>query len=68
MHLRSRILVLHGLYDSAENRQNQMRSLIRTMKDIEFIFLNAPFPFIDYGFLQSPENATTEQRYQWMSY
>ena len=37
-------------------------------EDIEFVFLNAPFPFIDYGFLQSAENAATEQRYQWMSY
>jgi len=64
----TRILVLHGFYDSAENHQNQMRSLIRATKDVEFFFLNAPFPFIDYGFLQLTENAPTAQRYQWMSY
>jgi predicted esterase len=65
---KTRILVLHGFYDSAQNRQNQMRSLIRSMKDIEFVFINSPFPFIDYGFLKSSQNSSNEQRYQWMSY
>lgn len=64
----TRILVIHGFYDSAENRQNQMRSLIRSMKDIEFIFINSPFEFIDYGFLKTSNTSTNEQRYQWMSY
>ncbi|CAF1630928.1 unnamed protein product [Rotaria magnacalcarata] len=65
---KTRILVLHGFYDSAENRQHQMRSLIRSMKDIEFIFINSPFPFVDYGFLKSFDNTSNEQRYQWCSY
>jgi len=64
----TRILVLHGFYDSAQNRQYQMRSLIRSMKDIEFVFINSPFPFIDYGFLNTTDNSSNEQRYQWMSY
>jgi predicted esterase len=65
---KTRILVLHGFCDSAENRQHQMRSLIRSMKDIEFVFINSPFVFIDYGFLKSTDNSSNEQRYQWMSY
>ncbi|CAF0933727.1 unnamed protein product [Rotaria sordida] len=65
---KTRILVLHGFYDSAENRQYQMRSLIRSMKDIEFVFINSPFSFVDYEFLRSSDNSSNEQRYQWMSY
>lgn len=65
---KTRILVLHGFYDSAENRQSQMRNLIRSMKDIEFVFINAPFSFVDYNFLKSSDNPSNEQRYQWMSY
>jgi hypothetical protein len=66
---KTRILVLHGFYDSAENRQHQMRSLIRSMKDVEFVFINSPFSFVDYGFLKSSDNSSNEQpRYQWMSY
>jgi len=65
---KTRILVLHGFYDSAQNRQYQMRSLIRSMKDIEFVFINSPFPFIDYDFLKTSDNSSNEQRYQWMSY
>ncbi|CAF0977878.1 unnamed protein product [Rotaria sp. Silwood1] len=63
-----RILVLHGFCDSAQNREYQMRTLIRSMKDMEFIFINAPFLFVDYGFLKSSDNSSNEQRYQWMSY
>lgn len=65
---KTRILVLHGFYDSAQNRQNQMRSLTRAVKDIEFVFINAPFPFVDYGFLKNPEESSNEPRYQWFSY
>ncbi|CAF2475471.1 unnamed protein product [Rotaria sp. Silwood2] len=65
---KTRILVLHGFYDSAQNRQYQMRSLIKSMKDIEFVFINAPFSFVDYGFLKSSDNSSNEERYQWMSY
>ena len=64
----TRILVLHGFYDSAKNRQHQMRTLTRLMKDVQFVFVDSPFPFVDYGFLKSPETASVEQRYQWMSY
>jgi predicted esterase len=65
---KTRILVLHGFYDNALNRQHQMRSLTKSMKDIEFVFINSPFPFIDYEFLKSTDNSSNEQRYQWMSY
>ena len=64
-----RILVLHGFCDSAEHRQHQMRNLTRSMKDIEFIFIDSPFPFIDHGFLKSSESsAVDDRRFQWMSY
>jgi hypothetical protein len=65
---KTRILVLHGFYDSAQNRQNQMRCLIRSMKEIEFVFINSSFTFVDYGFLKSSDTASSEQRYQWFSY
>ena len=65
---KTRILVLHGFYDSAQNREHQMRSLIRQMKQIEFVFIDAPFPFVNHGFVQSTENLPIEPRYQWMSY
>lgn len=61
----ARILVLHGFYDSAEIRQNQMKALIRQMKNIEFVFVNAPFEFVNYNFIPTP---ITDKRYQWMSY
>ncbi|CAF1105933.1 unnamed protein product [Adineta ricciae] len=65
---KTRILVLHGFYDSAQNRQYQMRNLARSMKEIEFVFIDAPFQFVNYGFLKSPSDATNEPRYQWFSY
>lgn len=61
---KTRILVLHGFYDSAEIRQQQMKALIRLMKDIEFVFVNAPFEFVNYNFVSTP----ADQRYQWISY
>jgi hypothetical protein len=64
---KTRILVLHGFYDHAQNRQHQMRSLIRSMKDIEFVFINSSFPFVNYGFLKSSDTSSNEQRYQWFS-
>jgi predicted esterase len=63
-----RLLVLHGFCDSAQNREHHMRSLIRSMKDIEFCFINSPFLFVDHGFVAAPEMISNEQRYQWMSY
>ncbi|UJR32803.1 hypothetical protein I4U23_020265 [Adineta vaga] len=66
--VKTRILILHGFYDSAQNRQQQMRSLIRSVKDMEFVFIDSPFPFVDYGFLKSSDQSSTDQRYQWMSY
>ena len=65
---RIRVLVLHGFFDSAQNREQQMRSLVRTMKDIDFVFINSPFPFVNYGFLKPGENPPADQRYQWFSY
>ncbi|CAF1481452.1 unnamed protein product [Adineta steineri] len=65
---KTRILVLHGYYDSAQNREYQMRSLVRSMKDIDFVFINSPFPFVNYDFLKSTDNPSNEERYQWMSY
>ena len=65
---KTRILVLHGFCDSAQVREYQMRALTRQMKDLELTFLNAPFPFVNHGFLSSTTNAPTEPRYQWMSY
>ncbi|UJR19509.1 hypothetical protein I4U23_022639 [Adineta vaga] len=62
------ILVLHGYYDSAANRQHQMRTLTRSMKEVEFVFLNSPFPFINYGFVLASEISHTDARYQWTSY
>lgn len=63
-----RILVLHGFCDSAENRQHQMRNLTRSIKEMEFVFVNAPYPFVNHGFLSSTEASPPEQRYQWLSY
>ena len=66
--IRPRILVLHGFFDSAQNREHQMRSLTRTMKDMEFVFINSSFPFVNYGFLKPDEDPPADQRYQWFSY
>ena len=63
-----RILVLHGFFDSAENRQHQMRTLTRSMKDMEFVFVNSPFPFVNYGFVPASEALPADPRYQWFSY
>jgi hypothetical protein len=40
------------------------------MKEIDFIFINSPFLFVDYGFLKSSDNSSSSEqlRYQWMSY
>lgn len=65
---RHRILVLHGYYDNAQNRQHQMRSLTRALKEIEFVFIDAPYPFVDYGFLNPADPPSNEQRYQWFTY
>lgn len=69
--MKTRILVLHGFCDNAQNRQNQMRTLIRTMKDVDFVFINSPFPFVNLGFLKESDDIVkedSEQRYQWFSY
>ncbi|CAF1561078.1 unnamed protein product, partial [Didymodactylos carnosus] len=77
-----RILTLHGFCDSAQRRHDQMRSLIRSMKNIEFVFINAPFLFHNYEFLKTSNETTcaeiqekneatidiNEPRYQWISY
>ena len=65
---RNRILVLHGFYDSAQNREHQMRSLTRSMKEVDFVFIDAPYTFVDYGFLKSSDPPAADQRYQWFTY